>query len=101
MKFSTREIYFLKDAVEYRIQSYEKLLKSDKLTDDESSDIINDKGVLEVLLNSLKEALSNKTTGMIVRLQDTNEYLLSTKPFAIMLQQSDIYLNIYRYTKVF
>jgi hypothetical protein len=101
MKFSTREIYFLKDAVEYRIQSYEKLLKSDKLTDDESSDIINDKGALEVLLNSLKEALSNKTTGMIVRLQDTNEYLLSTKPFAIMLQQSDIYLNIYRYTKVF
>jgi hypothetical protein len=101
MKFSTREIYFLKDAVEYRIQSYEKLLKSDKLTDDESSDIINDKGALEVLLNSLKEALSNKTTVMIVRLQDTNEYLLSTKPFAIMLQQSDIYLNIYRYTKVF
>ncbi|TGO02637.1 hypothetical protein PN36_21460 [Candidatus Thiomargarita nelsonii] len=82
MKFSTREIYFLIEAVEYRIQSYEKRLKSDMLTDDEYSDIVNDKGVLEILLETLKEKYPNQTAsakcGMIVRLQDTTEYLLST-----------------------
>jgi hypothetical protein len=83
MKFSTREIYFLIDACEYRIQSYEKALESGELTDDEYSDIVNDKGVLEILLSSLKKALPNKQTvgaisGIIIRLQDTTEYLLST-----------------------
>jgi len=84
MKFSTREIYFLIDACEYRIQSYEKALKSGELTDDDYSDIVNDKGVLEILLSSLKKALPHKRTtveaisGMIIHLQDTTEYLLST-----------------------
>jgi len=83
MKFSTREIYFLIDACEYRIQSYEKALESGELTDDEYSDIVNDKGVLEILLSSLKKALPNEQTvgaisGIIIRLQDTTEYLLST-----------------------
>ncbi|TGO02147.1 hypothetical protein PN36_29680 [Candidatus Thiomargarita nelsonii] len=82
MKFSTREIYFLIEAVEYRIQSYEKRLKSDELSEDEYSDIVNDKGVLEILLETLREAHPKKTVGakgsMIVRLQNTTEYLLST-----------------------
>lgn len=85
MKFSTREIYFLIDACEYRIQSYEKALESGELTDDEYSDIVNDKGVLEILLSSLKKALPHKQTtveaisGIMIRLQDTTEYLLSTR----------------------
>ncbi|HAI68223.1 MAG TPA: hypothetical protein DCM38_02170 [Gammaproteobacteria bacterium] len=83
MKFSTREIYFLIEACEYRIQSYEKALESNELDDDEYSDIINDKGVLEILLSSLKKALPNKQTvetisGIMICLQDTTEYLLST-----------------------
>jgi hypothetical protein len=83
MKLSTRDIYFLIDACEYRLQSYEKALESGELTDDEYSDIVNDKGVLEILLSSLKKALPNKQSvetisGIIICLQDTTEYLLST-----------------------
>jgi len=83
MKLSTRELYFLIDACEYRLQSYEKALESGELTDDEYSDMINDKGVIEILLGSLKKALPNKQTvevisGIMVILQDTTEYLLST-----------------------
>ncbi|RKZ44848.1 MAG: hypothetical protein DRR16_17990 [Candidatus Parabeggiatoa sp. nov. 3] len=62
MKFSTRELYFLIEACEYRIQSSEKALESNELTDDEYSDIVNDKGMLEILLSSLKKALPNKPT---------------------------------------
>jgi len=84
MKFSTREIYFLIDACEYRIQSYEKALESNELNDDEYSDIVNDKGVLEILLSSLKKALPSKqgirkNDGIMIHLPNTTEYLLSTR----------------------
>jgi hypothetical protein len=84
MKFSTREIYFLIDACEHRLQSYEKALESNELMDDEYSDIINDQGVLEILLSTLKKALPSKQgigaiEGLMIRLPNTTEYLLSTR----------------------
>lgn len=58
MNFSPKAIRFILEALEYRIEVYQKQLETDNLNDDEISDITNDMMFLESLSQELKKALS-------------------------------------------
>ncbi|MEH2176830.1 MAG: hypothetical protein V7K53_14905 [Nostoc sp.] len=58
MNFSPKAIRFIVEALEYRIEAYQKQLERENLNDDEVSDISNDMMFLESLLEDLKKQLS-------------------------------------------
>ncbi|MEH2299979.1 MAG: hypothetical protein V7K88_13380 [Nostoc sp.] len=58
MNFSPKVIQFIVEALEYRIEAYQKQLETENLNDDEVSDITNDVMFLESLLQELKKELS-------------------------------------------
>ncbi|WP_341524729.1 hypothetical protein WKK05_19060 [Nostoc sp. UHCC 0302] len=58
MNFSPKAIRFIVEALEYRIEAYQKQLEIENLNEDEVSDITNDMMFLESLLQELKKALS-------------------------------------------
>jgi hypothetical protein len=59
MKLSAKAICFIIEAIEYRIEWYEYRLKQDDLTEDETSDLMNDLNYFRAILEDLKaEALS-------------------------------------------
>ncbi|MEH2170158.1 MAG: hypothetical protein V7K41_26610 [Nostoc sp.] len=58
MNFSPKAIRFIVEALEYRIEAYQKQLEIENLNDDEVSDITNDLMFLESLSEDLKKQLS-------------------------------------------
>ncbi|MEH2184042.1 hypothetical protein [Nostoc sp.] len=58
MNFSPKAIRFIVEALEYRIEAYQKQLERENLNDDEVSDITNDMMFLESLSQDLKKQLS-------------------------------------------
>ncbi|MBN4004626.1 hypothetical protein [Nostoc sp. LPT] len=58
MNFSPKAFRFIVEALEYRIEAYQKQLEREILNDDEVSDISNDMMFLESLLEDLKKQLS-------------------------------------------
>ncbi|MDZ8264579.1 hypothetical protein [Nostoc sp. ChiQUE01b] len=58
MNFSPKAIRFIVEALEYRIEAYQKQLETENLNDDEVSDITNDMMFLESLSEDLKKQLS-------------------------------------------
>ncbi|MEH2263435.1 hypothetical protein [Nostoc sp.] len=58
MNFSPKAIRFLVEALEYRIEVYQKQLETENLNHDEVSDITNDMMFLESLSQELKKTLS-------------------------------------------
>ncbi|MGI2908862.1 hypothetical protein [Tolypothrix sp. VBCCA 56010] len=58
MNFSPKAIRFIVEALEYRIEAYQKQLETENLNDDEVSDITNDMMFLESLLQELNKELS-------------------------------------------
>ncbi|MBD6619205.1 hypothetical protein FNW02_26105 [Komarekiella sp. 'clone 1'] len=55
MNFSLKAIRFIVEALEYRIEAYQKQLKTEYLNEDEVSDITNDMMFLESLSQELKK----------------------------------------------
>ncbi|WP_375494271.1 hypothetical protein [uncultured Nostoc sp.] len=58
MNFSPKAIRFIVEALEYKIEAYQKRLETENLNDDEVSDITNDMMFLESLSQELKKELS-------------------------------------------
>jgi hypothetical protein len=58
VNFSPKAIRFIVEALEYRIEAYEKELETENLNDDEASDMTNDMMFLESLSQELKKELS-------------------------------------------
>ncbi|MBN3910707.1 MAG: hypothetical protein ACYTXT_33660 [Nostoc sp.] len=58
MNFSPKAIRFIVEALEYRIEAYQKQLETENLNDDEASDMTNDMMFLESLSQELKKELS-------------------------------------------
>ncbi|MCC5626028.1 hypothetical protein [Nostoc sp. CHAB 5715] len=58
MNFSPKAIRFIVEALEYRIEAYQKQLETENLNEDEVSDITNDMMFLESLSQELKKELS-------------------------------------------
>ncbi|MBH8554195.1 hypothetical protein I8751_17860 [Nostocaceae cyanobacterium CENA357] len=58
MNFSPKAIRFMVEALEFRIEAYQKQLETENLNEDEISDITNDMMFLESLSQELKKALS-------------------------------------------
>lgn len=58
MNFSPKAIRFIVEAIEYRIETYQKQLETENLNEDEISDITNDMMFLESLSQELNKALS-------------------------------------------
>jgi hypothetical protein len=58
MNFSSKAIRFIVEALEYRIEAYQKQLETENLNDDEVSDITNDMMFLESLSQELNKELS-------------------------------------------
>ncbi|MBD2303423.1 hypothetical protein H6G80_07505 [Nostoc sp. FACHB-87] len=58
MNFSPKATRFIVEAIEYRIDAYQKQLEADNLSDDEISDITNDMMFLESLLQELRKTIS-------------------------------------------
>ncbi|MBN3878481.1 MULTISPECIES: hypothetical protein [unclassified Nostoc] len=58
MNFSPKAIRFIIEALESRIEAYQKQLETENLNDDEVSDVTNDMMFLESLSQELKKELS-------------------------------------------
>ncbi|MEH2317329.1 hypothetical protein [Nostoc sp.] len=58
MNFSPKAIRFIVEALEYRIEAYQKQLETENLNDDEVSDVTNDMMFLESLSQELKKEIS-------------------------------------------
>lgn len=58
MNFSPKAIRFIVDAIEYRIEAYQKQLETENLNEDEISDISNDIMFLKSLSQEFKKSLS-------------------------------------------
>jgi hypothetical protein len=58
VNFSPKAIRFIVEALEYRIEAYQKQLETGNLNDDEVSDMTNDMMFLESLSQELKKELS-------------------------------------------
>lgn len=58
MNFSPKAIRFIVEAIEYRIEAYQKQLETEDLNDDDISDITNDMMFLESLSQELQKTLS-------------------------------------------
>jgi hypothetical protein len=58
VNFSPKAIRFIVEALEYRIETYQKQLETENLNDDEDSDMTNDMMFLESLSQELKKELS-------------------------------------------
>ncbi|MEH2299980.1 MAG: hypothetical protein V7K88_13385 [Nostoc sp.] len=58
MNFSPKAIRFMVEALEYRIEAYQKQLEIENLNADEISDVTNDMMFLESLSQELKKELS-------------------------------------------
>ncbi|QKQ77013.1 hypothetical protein [Nostoc sp. TCL240-02] len=58
MNFSPKAIRFIVEALEYRIEAYQRQLETENLNDDEASDMTNDMMFLESLSQELKKELS-------------------------------------------
>lgn len=62
MQLSFKDVQFIIEALDYRIQTYrEVLINQEDLDEDEASDISNDCGFLEALRTDLAKALSQGT----------------------------------------
>jgi hypothetical protein len=58
VNFSPKAIRFIVEALEYRVEAYQKQLETEDLNDDDVSDITNDMMFLESLAQELKNTLS-------------------------------------------
>jgi hypothetical protein len=57
VNFSPKAIRFIVEAIEYRIEAYQKQLETEYLNENEVSDITNDMMFLESLSQELKKVL--------------------------------------------
>lgn len=71
MNLSYKDIQFIIEALDYRIEAYQERLKIVEDSDeDEASDIANDCGFLEALRNDLLKTLNN---GELVKVLELSE----------------------------
>jgi len=54
VKLSKKDLFFLAEALRYRLEWYQRELEREDLSDDESSDLTNDEAYLQALLAHLE-----------------------------------------------
>ena len=54
LSFTFKEMNFLKDALSFRIQDYEKNLNNPEISEDNRSDMENDLGLLRIMLKYIE-----------------------------------------------
>lgn len=60
MILSFKDIQFIIEAIEFRIETYKERLNDEELDEDEASDIGNDRGFLEALRQDLVKAIKDE-----------------------------------------
>ena len=70
MILSFKDIQFIIEALEFRIEAYRERLKDEELDEDEASDIGNDRYFLEALREDLMKAIKDGSLPKIAEASD-------------------------------
>jgi hypothetical protein len=71
MILSFKDIQFIIEALEFRIEAYKEHLNDEELDEDEASDIGNDCGFLEALRQDLVKAIKDKNLPKIAEFSES------------------------------